>query len=260
VAHGERLGRLIVANRSSTSRFTRRERRLLGDLAVQAAVAVEATRLVRDLQGSRERLVMAGEEERRRLRRDLHDGLGPTLAGMSMQVGAVRKLVTDNARVSEILAALAEDLQNCTAEVRQLVDKLRPPALDAGLAEALRTQCQRFATATLSVQFRASGTLDGLPAAVEVAAYRVVAEALTNAARHSQARTCQVTVSRQKTLTLEIIDDGVGITDPSARGVGLNSMRERAAELGGHCVITEAWPGGTWVRVNLPLPAEHAEG
>jgi two-component system, NarL family, sensor kinase len=260
VAHGERLGRLMVANRSPTSRFTQRERRLLGDLAVQAAVAVEATRFVRDLQNSRERLVMAREEERRRVRRDLHDGLGPALAGMSMQVHAARKLVTDHPRAGGILTALAEDLQACTAEVRRLVDQLRPPALDAGLVAALRTECQRFAGPALSVQLRANGNMDGLPAAVEVAAYRVVAEALTNVARHAQARTCRVTVDRQRSLVLQILDDGVGIASPAPRGVGLDSMRERAAELGGECVITEAVPRGTAIRVSLPLPPERADG
>jgi signal transduction histidine kinase len=259
VAHGERLGRLIVANRSPTSRFTQRERRLLGDLAVQAAVAVEATRFVRDLQNSRERLVMAREEERRRVRRDLHDGLGPTLAGMSMQVRAARKLVTDNPRVDGILGALTEDLQSCTAEVRQLVNQLRPPALDGGLVAALRTECQRFTGPTLSVQLHANGNLEGLPAAVEVAAYRVVAEALTNVSRHAQARTCRVTVQRQRSLTLQIVDDGVGMASPAPRGVGLDSMRERAAELGGQCAITEAAPSGTAIRVSIPLPAEPAD-
>lgn len=260
VAHGEHVGRLIVANRSPTSRFSQRERRLLGDVAVQAGVAVEATRLIRDLQTSRERLVMAREEERRRARRDLHDGLGPALAGMSMQVGAARRLVTDNPRVGEILAALAEDLKSYTGEVRRLVDQLRPPALDAGLAAALRTECGRFARAGLSVQLKASGTLDGLPAAVEVAAYRVVAEALTNVVRHAQADTCQVIVCRRRTLDLEIVDDGIGVSVPAPRGVGLDSMRERAEELGGTCVITEAGPRGTSVRVSLPLPAKSTDG
>ncbi|GIH05494.1 hypothetical protein Rhe02_35610 [Rhizocola hellebori] len=260
VAHGARLGRLIVANRSPTSRFTQRERRLLGDLAVQAAVAVEATRFVLDLQNSRERLVMAREEERRRARRDLHDGLGPTLAGMAMQVRAAQKLVTGHPRVSDILTAIAEDLHMCTGEVRRLVDQLRPPALDAGLVAALRNECQRFASTTLAVQLRASGRMDGLPAAVEVAAYRVVAEALTNVARHAQARTCRVTVDRERSLKLEILDDGVGIASPALRGVGLDSMRERAAELGGQFTIGEASPHGTAIRVRLPLPLEHADG
>jgi signal transduction histidine kinase len=102
--------------------------------------------------------------------------------------------------------------------------------------------------------------MDGLPAAVEVAAYRVVAEALTNVARHAQARTCRITVDRQRSLVLQILDDGVGIASPAPRGVGLDSMRERAAELGGECVITEAVPHGTAIRVSLPLPPDRADG
>jgi two-component system NarL family sensor kinase len=253
VAHGDRVGRLLVATRSPGSRFTPRERRLLGDAAVHAAVAAEATRLIRDLQESRERLVMAREEERRRLRRELHDGLGPALTGMSMQVRAAHKLLPGQGRVGEILDALAEDLKRCTAEVREFVDQLRPPALDRGLAAALRAECQRFDGPGLAVRPQLPESLDGLPAAVEVAAFRIVGEALTNAARHSRARSCHVTVRLARSLTLAVVDDGVGI-DPQGRyGVGLDSMRERAAELGGECEIVDAVPHGTAVRVRLPV-------
>jgi two-component system NarL family sensor kinase len=259
VAHGEHVGRLLVAPRSSGSHFTRQERRLLRDVALHAAVAVEATQLSRDLQDSRERLVMAREEERRRLRRDLHDGLGPSLAGMSMQVRAARKLLSESGRVGQILDAVAADLTACTSEVRQLVDQLRPPALDRGLVAALRAECQRFNTATLTVEFVAGETLGTLPAAIEVAAYRITAEALTNVTRHSQAQTCRVTLSSLDPLTIEIIDDGIGIAPGMRTGVGLNSMRERAVELGGDCDITARDPHGTAVRVRLPsrhLPPE----
>jgi Signal transduction histidine kinase len=180
VARGQHVGRLLVANRSATSRFSPVERRLLKDLALQAAVAADAVRLIHDLQDSRERLITAREEERRRLRRELHDGLGPTLAGMAMQVRAAQKLAAEQPRLTRILDALAADLQTCTAEVRQLVSQLRPPALDRGLAAALRHECARFDTATLSVRLEIDGDLQGLPAAIEVAAYRIVAEALTN--------------------------------------------------------------------------------
>ncbi|MCW6010868.1 histidine kinase dimerization/phosphoacceptor domain-containing protein, partial [Micromonospora sp. CPCC 205371] len=139
--HGRRVGRLLVATRGPDSPFTARERRLLSQLAVQAAAAAEAARLIHELQDARERLVRTREEERRRLRRDLHDGLGPALAGMSMQVGAAKNLTDEPVRVGRILAALADDLRTCTAEVRRLVDELRPPALDDGLEAALRGEC-----------------------------------------------------------------------------------------------------------------------
>jgi signal transduction histidine kinase len=253
LAHGDQVGRLLVATRTVDSHFTARERRLLRDIALHAAVATEATQLIRELQLSRKRLVVAREEERRRLRRDLHDGLGPTFAGMSMQLRAARKLLTGQTRVDEILAALAGDLQTCTAEVRQLVDQLRPAVLDNGLEAALRAECRRFDGATLCVELRVQENLDGLPAAIDVATYRIVGEALTNVSRHAMARTCQITVSRLDALTVQIVDDGIGIAAHDSRGVGLDSMRERAAELGGDFFVTEAIPSGTNIRVQLPI-------
>lgn len=259
VSHGKRIGRLIVARRSAGSSFTRHECRLLQDAALQAAVAAEATRLNRDLQTSRERLVTAREEERRRLRRDLHDGLGPTLAGMSMQLRAARRLLPSDSRAAEILDALAGDLKSCTVEVRQLVDELRPPALDRGLDAALSAECQRFDGGGVSVHYEVDGSVEGLPAAVEVAAFRIVAEALTNMARHARAHTCRVAVQRNGALRMQIVDDGIGIRASVSPGVGLDSMRERAAELGGHCVIAPAPGRGTMVQVELPLgPAQRA--
>jgi two-component system NarL family sensor kinase len=255
IIRGRRVGRLLVGTRTAGARFSRRERRLLSDLALQAAVAVDATRLIRDLQESRERLVMAREEERRRLRRDLHDGVGPALAGMSMQVRAAHSLVTGPTRVGEILGALGEDLKGCTVELRKLVDELRPPVLDSGLEAALRAECERFDAGELSVRLRVDGVLGGLPAAVEVAVYRIVAEALANVARHAQATTCRVMVTRARDLTLTIVDDGVGIGPLAQPGVGLDSMRERAEELGGDTTISPATPRGTEVLVHLPVPA-----
>lgn len=252
VTHGERVGRLVVANRRSGDRFTPVERRLLDDVALHASVATATARLIRDLRESRERLVLAREEERRRLRRDLHDGLGPTFAGMAMQVRAARKLAGAQDRLALVLDGLAEDLRACTREVRQLVDQLRPAALDRGLEAALRTECERFDGPQLTVRLRVEQDLGGLPAAVEVAAYRVVAEALANVARHAGAAGCEVTVRRAADLVIEVTDDGIGFAGPRAGGVGLESMRERAAELGGRCEIAEVPPHGTRVRVSLP--------
>ena len=253
VSHGRKIGRLLVARRSTGSSFSRHECRLLRDAAMQAAVAADATRLNRDLQMSRERLVTAREEERRRLRRDLHDGLGPSLAGMSMQVRAARKQLPADSRAAEILDTLAGDLKSCTVEVRQLVDELRPPVLDRGLDAALRTECRRFDVDGLAVSCEVEGSLEGLPAAVEVAVFRIVAEALTNVTRHSRALACHVAVHRNGALRVQIVDDGVGIASPARAGVGLSSMRERAAELGGDCTIGPAPGRGTSVRVELPL-------
>ncbi|MFJ6199273.1 sensor histidine kinase [Micromonospora sp. NPDC092111] len=254
VTHGERVGRLVVAHRAPGTRFTSVERRLLSDVALHASVAAATARLIRDLRDSRERLVMAREEERRRLRRDLHDGLGPTFAGMSMQVRAARKLATtDQERLAQILDGLADDLRTCTGEVRQLVDQLRPAALDRGLESALRTECQRFDGPSLTVRLRVEDELHRLPAAVEVAAYRIVGEALANVARHARATACDVVVRRGRALVVEVSDDGIGIVARRPGGVGLDSMRERAAELGGDCEIIDREPRGTRIRVRLPF-------
>ncbi|MEU8376784.1 histidine kinase [Micromonospora sp. NPDC048894] len=255
VTHGEWVGRLVVARRAAGTRFTPVERRLLSDVAMHASVAAATARLIRDLRDSRERLVTAREEERRRLRRDLHDGLGPTFAGMSMQVRAARKLATaDQDRLTRILDGLADDLLTCTSEVRQLVDQLRPAALDRGLESALRAECQRFDGPTLTVRLSVADALHRLPAAVEVAAYRIVGEALANTARHAGATCCDVVVRRGRALVVEVSDDGTGIVARRPGGVGLDSIRERAAELGGDCEFVDRSPHGTLVRVRLPLP------
>ncbi|MFY1696704.1 sensor histidine kinase [Solwaraspora sp. WMMA2101] len=255
VNHGERVGQLVVAHRRPGERFTPVEHRLLGDVARHAAVAVATARLIRDLRDSRERLVLAREEERRRLRRDLHDGLGPTFAGMSMQVRAASRMAGGTPRLAAILDGLAEDLRSGTAEVRRLVDQLRPAALDQGLASALRAECQRFDGATLRVRLTLGDDLRELPAAVEVAAYRIVTEALSNVARHAGAGRCEVRVGRDGgTLRVEVVDDGIGAARPRPGGVGLESIRQRAAELGGGCEIGDGPDGGTVVRVTLPVP------
>jgi two-component system NarL family sensor kinase len=144
LSHSEPIGRLLVAPRTSGGRFTRREQMLLADVALHAAAAVAVTLLVHDLRESRERLVTAHEEERRRLRRDLHDGLGPSIAGLCMQVRAAQRTIEHKTPDTTMLNELADDLQTCMAEVRRLVDQLRPPALDHGLSAALPLECRRF--------------------------------------------------------------------------------------------------------------------
>jgi signal transduction histidine kinase len=213
---------------------------------------VLAVRLNAQLSRSREQLVSAREEERRRLRRDLHDGLGPTLAAIGMQLAAGRALVDRPEELRALHVELQEQTRQALADIRRLVYDLRPPALDElGLAPAIARQGQRFAG--LAVDVHADGDLAGLPAAVEVAAYRIATEAITNAARHGEARTCSVRLSRKGALDLEVIDDGTGLSQVARGGVGLSSMRERAAELGGTCEIGSAPGGGTLVRARLPV-------
>jgi two-component system NarL family sensor kinase len=174
-----------------------------------------------------------------------------------MQVHAARDLVVDApTRACRILDTLEDDLQDCRSELRRLVDQLRPPALDHGLHASLQSDCQRFTSANLRVVLSVDGDMRDLPAAVEVAAYRIVAEALTNVVRHARARNCRVAVHRaDASLLLEIADDGIGVSRHEGSGVGLISMRERAAELNGDCVIGPADPHGTAIVVRLPFRA-----
>lgn len=249
----EAVGQLLLGPRGG-ERFSVREEKLFGDLAHQAAEAVQAVRLNAELQRSRQRLVTLREEERRRIRRDLHDGLGPTLVGINLQAGALLKLFPDNAEAHAVVGDLRGEIRKAIADIRHLVYELRPPALDElGLSGALRAYAQRCESG-LCVSIEIPETLPPLPAAVEVAVYRIAQEALTNVVKHAQAGCCWVTLELDDPLRLNIIDDGVGLPTARSQGVGLHAMHERAAELGGTVVIGTVPGGGTRVQVSLPLP------
>jgi signal transduction histidine kinase len=259
VYQSETIGQFHLAPRAPGEAFTPADRRLLADLAHQAGIAAHAVQLTAALQRSRERLVATREEERRRLRRDLHDGLGPTLASMTLKLDAARNLLTQQpAAVDLLLVEVKTQLQATIADIRRLVYDLRPPALDElGLVSALQEQAMQYRQLNgVQVVIEAPPQLPTLPAAVEVAAYRIVLEALTNVARHAQARTCCVRIALTEVLTIEVLDDGQGLPSQPQVGVGLASMRERAAELGGTCLITTGATGGTHVLVRLPLAKE----
>jgi signal transduction histidine kinase len=244
-------------------------REILEDLRRQAGLAAGALRQTGELQRlnaelslTRESLVSAREEERRRLRRDLHDGLGPTLASLGLRLEAARNLLRrDPERADALLAETAEQMYEAIADIRRLVYELRPPALDElGLEGALRQLALRQAGTRVRVETESA--LPALPAAVEVAAYRIVQEALSNAVRHGQARDCAIRLAlRDGGLELSILDDGRGLPEAIVAGVGLRSMRERAAELGGSLALSRPENGGTEARARLPLgPAWTAEG
>lgn len=279
VYRAEVVGALVLGPRSTLEALGQADRRLLEVLARQVAVAAHAARLTGDLQGSRERLVIAREEERRRLRRDLHDGLGPLLAAMTLRLDAAANLVPRDARAADqVLAALLDDVRQVRLDIRRLVDDLRPPALDdLGLVGAIRDGVARTVGAALPDGAHGLGrpaepghpagpfvTLDlpeslpDLPAAVEVAAYRIALEAVTNVVRHAAARTCRVllalTDEAGPALVVTVEDDGCGLPPDLQSGVGLVSMRERASELGGRCAIEPGPVGGTWVQAWLPIP------
>jgi signal transduction histidine kinase len=238
-----------------TDSFTPDEMTLLQNIARQVGVAAYAVQVTRDLQRSRERIVTAREEERRRLRRDLHDGLGPTLASLTLKLDAARNQLKDHPNETDSLLVELKSLTQSTIEdIRRLVYNLRPPALDElGLFSAIEEYAASHLRAGLSMRIECSGEFPKLPAAVEVAAYRIVCEALTNVSKHSQATECEVRMTFSGALQIDVQDNGLGLPQGSHSGVGMFSMRERAAELGGTLAIHSSTRG---VHLTVHLPCE----
>lgn len=257
ISQRETVGRLLVGLRAPGEQLGPDDERLLADLARQAGPATHAVALRRALDASRAQLVAMREEERRRLRRDLHDGLGPTLAGLTLGLDTARALSPGQPDLLELLGRLKAETQRAVTDVRRIVYGLRPPALDElGLAGSVREEIRRLQcqAPALVVSLEASGTgLDDLPAAVEVACYRIVTEALTNVARHAHATRCLVRIHLDHGLNVEVCDDGVGLPEGWRTGVGIASMRERVAELGGGLVLGPGLPRGTRVAARLPV-------
>lgn len=252
------LGNLVIGLRAGEERIADSDDKVIGLLAGPLAVAAHAVLLTKEVEASRERVVSSREEERRRLRRDLHDGLGPRLTGVVLNADAARHLlVTDPGRAAELLDMLRDQASGTVDEIRRLVYDLRPPSLDGmGLAGALDAQAltltRRLDGGGLHVRVELATLSRELPAAVEVAAFRIVTEALTNVVRHSSASTVTVRLeSDPRQLRIEVRDDGAsnGVWQP---GLGLNSIRERAAELRGTSRVGGDASGGL-VRVVLPL-------
>ncbi|MFC0863653.1 sensor histidine kinase [Sphaerimonospora cavernae] len=271
---GEPVGTLTVALPPRQLTLDDGRAALLEDLRRQAGPAVHAVVLTEDLMRSRERTVAALEEERRRIRRDLHDGIGPVLTGSALKADAARGLLGDDQTgARQLLDEVVRDSRSAIDEIRRLVYGLRPPAIDdLGLVGALRQHAETLAvttrtattltTATRTTATRTTATritvtapapVPSLPAAVEVAAYRIATEAITNVLRHADAGHAEILVYADGLLHIEVNDDGRSGTGPWRRGVGLTSMRERAEELGGGC---EAGPTPDGGRVHAALPLE----
>lgn len=217
--------------------------------------ADEQVRLNRELQLSRQGLVTAREEERRRLRRDLHDGLGPTLAAQMFRLGAAQNLLTKNPeKTAKILDELQTGIEGTLTNIRQLVYELRPPMLDQlGLAGAVSDFVSQVDSA-VQIKLSLPPQLTPLNAAVEVAAFRIMQTALDNVIKHSQATACDARLTlNEDHLHIEIVDNGIGIAEKYRAGVGLTSMRERTEELGGVFAIIPVKPHGTRLSVSLPL-------
>ncbi|MCH1864982.1 histidine kinase [Nocardioides sp. CFH 31398] len=235
--------------------------RVVGPLLAQT---VHAHRLAAELHASRGRVITAVEEERRRLRHDLHDGLGPRLSGMAFTTDAARNVLAGPgdgapAAAAALLADVRAYAVAAVEEVRGLVAGLRPPALDElGLAGALRQHAadvRRHDGLPLTVTVDA-GDLGEVPAATEVAAYRIAVEALTNVARHARATAALVDLDREAdVLTLTVTDDDRTATDVGwTPGVGLTSMGQRAEALGGSLAAGPTPDGG---RVHARIPTRN---
>ena len=218
--------------------------------------------LATELRRSSVAIVVAREEERRRLRRDLHDGIGPTLTGISLGLRtSVRRLARSSPATEEVQGAqrllerLADEVDNVVVELKQIVRNLRPTVLDQlGLLGAVTEFARQF-DEDLDISLDLPPDPLQLPAAVEVATYRIVTEAVTNVVRHAGAERCWLTITAAAangTVDIDVVDDGVGISDPVATGVGLAAMRERAAELGGQVELRRLLPHGTHLHVELP--------
>jgi signal transduction histidine kinase len=262
VSHTEAVGELVLAPRAPGENFTPGDRVLLSDLARQAGIAAHAVRLTEDLkqltvdlQRSRERLVTTREEERRRLRRDLHDGLGPQLASLTLKLETARNRLAHDLLAQTLLSDLAQRTWATVTDIRRLVYALRPPALDElGLLSALRELTLQYGD-QVSLHLDAPACLPELSAALEVAVYRIAQEALTNVVRHAAARHCDLRLALDESagwLCLCIQDDGCGLPPSRGVGVGLLSMRERAEELGGTWTIEPLTRAGTCVLARLP--------
>ncbi|MGY2129412.1 sensor histidine kinase [Blastococcus sp. SYSU DS0617] len=256
--HDGVVGTLRVGHRAGTDGLDPLDESLLADVAAQLAAVGFALRLATDLERSRDRLVTAREEERRRIRRDLHDGLGPQLAAAVMALDvANRALGQEPVRAVPLVATARDQLQVAVADVRRIVHGLRPPALDdLGLLGALQAGGPGLlagSNGAPDIRIEGSGNLAGLPAAVEVAAFRITQEALTNAVRHAGAGHIAVHLAGDPdAVRIAVVDDGRGCSDDAAAGLGLQSMCDRAAELGGACRVSAEPGGGTRVAAVLP--------
>jgi signal transduction histidine kinase len=248
------LGELSVSSRRANEPLSQDDVELLQDVARQIGIALQTLQLTADLQASRERLVISREEERRRIRNDLHDGLGPTLSSLQLQLGAMHNLIRQRPEEAEAIAlSMRQDLRQATAEIRQLVYDLRPPMLDElGLVEAIKSV--RVQEAVVNLEVIAPEPMPRLSAAMEVAIYRIASEAIHNVIRHSQATICTLCLEvSDTTLKLVVTDNGKGLPEAPNAGVGFNSMKERAAELGGTLSILPTEDGGVKVTAQFPL-------
>jgi signal transduction histidine kinase len=251
---GEGVGALVAAPRRGQTQLTDRDRRGLAEIAPIVAAAVKQDQLTTELQRARERLASDLEEERRRIRRDLHDGLGPNLATIVMGLDEARAVHREDPdRADTLLRELKDRAKEAIDDIRTLVYGLRPPALDDfGLLGAIRTILTTSTRGDIVVDLCVPPQLPALPAAIEVAAYRIVQESVTNVLRHAGAGHVEVALAcRDDELQVSVRDDGCGLADGVVAGVGLTSIQERVRDVGGRVTIRS--DGGTTVEAVLPV-------
>ncbi|MFC5406553.1 sensor histidine kinase [Cohnella soli] len=276
---GVELGKLLISSRSPGEVFTSEDRKLLDVLLRQAGQIVHSVNMARDmkhlakdLQDSRSRLIYAREEERRQIRRNLHDDLAPRLMSLAFNVAAAEQYIEKNPnKAVGLLGELRATIRSTVDDIRTMVHDLRPPTLDefgligsikARIEDAVKTSEQVSASlhiTPLSVKLHIPQELPDLPAAVEVAAYRIVTESLVNIIKHAKATNCDVylQMNSENELQIEVVDNGIGIPvyikSSGNGGIGLTSIRERARELGGQCEFERLESGGTRVKALLPF-------
>jgi signal transduction histidine kinase len=252
---GRELGVLQIAPRGVGEPYTDGDRRLLAALAPQVAVVVRALELAEALEAERDRVVAVTRQERDRLRRDLHDGLGPSLSGVSLGLQALQdaRAANDQGATDQLLARIRDEVTTAVREVRRILDDLRPAVLDSTrLPDAIRRHAAALSTGPVEVSVDAAD-LPTLPPAIETAAYRITQEALTNVVRHAGAHHAHITLdASDAALTVTVSDDGHGISSSTHRGVGLISMRQRAEALRGRLRV-DSGEQGTTVVATLPL-------
>ncbi|XID92909.1 GAF domain-containing sensor histidine kinase [Paenibacillaceae bacterium WGS1546] len=287
VSGGQEIGSLIVAVRSPGETFNEADRRMLGILSRQASSVLQSVKqtmdiglLIDELQHSREQLIMAREEERRSMRNNLHDEIAPRLASMKLTASLVEDWIReDPPKAIAFMDRFKTEIGKTVEEIRGIVYDLRPPALDElGLVGAVRQRAEQLLDVQavqavadvkpLRIDIEPTEPLPILPAAIEVGAYRIVTEALVNVVKHSRADSCRVRIefrAEANELRIEIADNGIGLKEQASKpknadGVGLTSIRERTAELGGACRFDSPPEGGTTISASLPIKVRSWEG
>ncbi len=253
-ALGQQVGELQVGFRKAGERFSAEEKAAIAEVGSRAGTLAYAASLVEDVAQSRARIVLAREEERRRLRADLHDGVGPALAGTAHQMDALARRMSDGSpELHDRAVEIRERLREVVGDVRAVTHGLRPPVLDhVGLAGALRRLVDGYEVPECTVSI--DDSWGELPAAVEVAAYAVASEAVSNAVRHSAAGRIHLDARVEgRNLVVSVTDNGRGIPARTHGGLGLMSMGERSEEVGGRLDVLARPGGGTVVRALLPL-------